>query len=116
MNDKGSIYVDFTFQSGATGTGVGTAAQVLHPDYGALTGLTLNVQGITTATVDFQANIDGTNWVPVDAVNLTTSVAATQVTADGMWRLNCGGLYQVRANITAHTTGTITITGIGYKD
>lgn len=56
------------------------------------------VAGITTATVVIQGSLDGTNWV-----------ALNSFTADGGYALTSPWKY-VRANVTAWTSGTITVT------
>jgi hypothetical protein len=73
--------------------------------------LTCQVTGITTATITWEGTVDGTNWVAIQAVDLGTGTAATTATANGIYRINCTGLVEVRARISAHTTGTIYVTG-----
>lgn len=99
-------------QNAAVATGNGTAANCYTESDGGYTTLTMQVQGITTATITFEATVDGTNWVAVQATNLNSGTAATTVTADGLVRLTVSGFKQVRARISAWTSGTITVTGI----
>jgi len=107
----GGQYKSVPMQVAAGGTGDGTVINCLELTRGALTALTLQITGITTATVTFEATIDGTNWVAVQATNLNTGVVATTATANGLYRLTALGLNQVRARISAFTTGTIYVTG-----
>jgi hypothetical protein len=100
--------IEFTFHSGATGTAVGTPA-----DVSGLPTVGIQVTGITTATVTFQGTIDKTNWEAVEAVNMGSAAVGTQATADGIYSVPTAGLKQLRANITVHTSGEITITGLG---
>ena len=69
--------------------------------------VTMQVTGITVATVQLQASIDGTNYV---AVGTTTAGASgtAGLTADGCLTLDAAYKY-VRANVTAWTSGTITV-------
>lgn len=97
-----------TFQSAATGTGNGTAM-----DVGGLAVATLQVEGITTATVLFEGTIDGSTWYAIRAINLNSGAVASQATADGVWTVPVAGLDQLRARISAYTSGTITVSGKG---
>ena len=92
-------------QSAATGTGAGTAV-----DVSGAARIGVQITGITTATVTFQGTIDGTNWVTVGLPAAATGTIASAPTADGIWFGPIAGLRQFRANITAYTTGTITVT------
>lgn len=97
-----------TFQSGATGTGNGTALEV-----GGLGAVGVQVEGITVATVIFEGTIDGSTWYAIRAMNKNSGAVASQATADSIWELPVTGLQQVRARISAYTSGTITVTGLG---
>ena len=97
-----------TLQSGATATGNGTAM-----DVGGLAVAGLQVTGITTATITFEGTVDGSNWVAVRALNLGTGAVGTTATADGVFEVPVAGLSQLRARISAYTTGTITVVGKG---
>lgn len=98
--------------SAAVATGNGTVIETTGVDTGGCMTLTMQVAGITTATVTFEATIDGSNWVAVACTNLNDGVASTQATADGLYRLTCLGLVLVRARISAYTSGTITVIGM----
>ena len=112
MNVPGGQYINAIMQNAATGTGNGTAMDCTAATRGAMTVLTMQVTGITTATITFEGTIDGTNFVAVQATNLNSGSAATTATADGLYRITVLGLVSVRARISAYTSGTITITGI----
>lgn len=112
MNVPGGVAERIIMQDGATATGVGTAIDCNSTETGAKTVVGMQVTGITTATITFQGTIDGTNWEAVQVTNLNDGSEGTTATADGLYRLTCIGLTQVRANITAWTTGTITVTGV----
>ena len=111
MNVPGGLERQKVMQSAAVATGNGTAVNTIDVD-GAFTVLTMQVTGITTATITFEATIDGTNWVAVLATNLNNGTDATTATANGLYRITCLGLRQVRARISAWTSGTITVTGV----
>jgi len=97
-----------TLQSGATATGNGTEMNV-----GGLPVVGLQVTGITTATITFEGTVDGSNWVAVRALNLGTGAVGTTATADGLYQVPVAGLDELRARISAYTTGTITVVGKG---
>ena len=98
-------------QNAAVATGNGTAIETIDASSGAFTVLAMQVTGITTATITFEATIDGTNWVAVTAKNLNGGVEATTATADGIYTIMVAGLPKVRARVSAWTTGTIYVTG-----
>lgn len=112
MNVPGGQYLNGIMQTAAVAVGDGTTIECTGATRGAMTVLAMQITGITTATITFEATIDGTNFVAVQATNLNTGVAATTTTADGLYRMTVLGLVRVRARISAYTTGTITITGI----
>lgn len=99
-------------QSAAVATGNGTAVSVGGGTDGGFTVLGLQVVGITTATITVEGTIDGTNWVALMVENLNSGAKATTITANGIYRLVCSGLCQVRARISAWTSGTIYVTGL----
>lgn len=107
-----SCYKTVTLQSAAVATGNGTAVECTPVSDGPYYSLTAQVQGITTATVTWEGTVDGSNWVAIQATNLNSGAAATTATADGLFRLTVLGLRQVRARISAYTSGTITVTGV----
>lgn len=100
------------FQSAAVATGNGTAADCTPVSDGPYYSATVQVKGITTATITWEGTVDGTNWVAVLATNLTAGTDATTATADGIYRLTVLGFKQVRARISAYTSGTIAVTGM----
>lgn len=112
MNVPGAQYINAIMQNAATAVGNGTPMDCTAAARGAMTVLTMQVQGITTATITFEATIDGTNWVAIQVTNLTSGALATTTTADGLFRVTVLGLVRVRARISAYTSGTITVTGM----
>ena len=105
------IFKQVVMQSAAAATGNGTAIDTTDA-IGCYSTLALQVKGITTATVSFEATIDGTNWVALRMTPIATGTTATTATADGIYQADVRGLLQVRARISAWTSGTITVTAI----
>jgi hypothetical protein len=92
-------------QTAAVAIGNGTSAQVSGLSWGVA-----QIVGITTATITWEATIDGTNWAGIRATLLSSGTAAATATADGLYQIDLRGLSQIRARISAWTSGTITVT------
>jgi hypothetical protein len=98
-----------TLQSAATATGNGTAWSVEGLEFA-----TFHVGGITTATITWETLNDATSgWVALLLTNQTSGALSTTATADGIYAVNCAGLNQIRARISAYTSGTISVLGRG---
>jgi hypothetical protein len=106
----GAIKVYTVLQNAAVATGNGTAMPV-----DGLSGVGVQISGITTATITFEGTIDGTNWVALESTNLNTGVAGTTATTNGLYFVPTTGLIQFRARISSWTSGTITATGVGVQ-
>lgn len=112
MLAPGAIYVQQLLQSAAVATGNGTPLACTDLSKGAFAWLAIQVKGITTATITWEATINGADWVAVAVTNLNTGAAATTATADGVFRADVRGFAQFRARISAWTAGAITVTGV----
>lgn len=106
-SDPGLTYVS-TFQSGATALGNGSPV-----DVAGLAGEVIQLSGMTSATITFEANVDGVNWFPVPAYNISTGAVGVTATASGLYFLNTSGYQNLRARISTYVSGTITATGSG---
>lgn len=73
----------------------------------------VQVTGTWSGTLQFEMTIDGTNYVAVQATNVTTGSQATTLTANGIFRFEAVGAALVRLNATAWTSGTATVTLVG---
>ena len=105
-------YKIVVMHSSAVATADGTPVECTEVSGGAYKTLAIQVQGITTATITWEVTIDGTNWKGILVAPVTTGTAALTATADGIFRVDVTGLAQVRARISAWTSGTITVTGV----
>ena len=76
---------------GVTATG---ASAAIFPDGAPVT---VVISGITTATVNIEGSVDGTNF---EAIQAKTADACVIVSPSTKY---------IRANVAAHTTGTITV-------
>lgn len=81
------------------------ASQPFQPGNGMCS---MQVKGITTATVKMEASNNGVDYIAVGELTSGASGVAG-LTADGMLTLYRPYKY-VRANVTAWTSGTITVT------
>lgn len=97
-----------TFQSAAGATGNGTAF-----DVAGLALVTVQVTGTFVGTVTFEGTIDGSNWIAILARSVVDGATATTATAPGIYQLPVAGLEQVRARVSAYTSGSITAIGRG---
>lgn len=95
-----------TMQNAAVATGNGTAISVADSAT-----LGMQVSGTFVGTVTFEATIDNTNWKAVQVVNLNDGSVATTATAAGVFAIGVAGLNQVRARVSAWTSGSITVVG-----
>ena len=87
-----ALHKRMSLLSAVTSTGAGDA--IFPP----ATSVSFQYAGITTATVKIQCTNDGTNWHDLDTV-----------VANGVYTFT-SPYYQIRANVTAYTAGTITVT------
>ena len=76
--------------------------------------VSLDLRGTFSMTVEVSGTVDGTNWllIPMRPINLASVafVAAIVGTAQGAWIGACAGYSQIRARVTAYTSGAATAT------
>lgn len=76
-------------------------------------GVGVQVTGSFSGTLQFEMTLDGTNFVAVQATNVTTAAIAGTTTATGIFRFDVVGALVVRVRSTAWTSGTATLTVVG---
>jgi hypothetical protein len=81
-------------------------ADLGNADAGLAGDITFQVVGTFTATLSFEATIDGTNWVAVLATNLNSGTAATSTAAAGLFRVDATGFTRFRVRVSAFTSIT----------
>lgn len=70
----------------------------------------LQITGIWTGTLSFQATVDGTNWFPIPAIVAGAGTIVTSTTTNGQWLLPVAGYAQVRVlGPTASGTAVVSI-------
>lgn len=76
--------------------------------------VTLDLRGTFNLTIEVAGTVDGTNWtlIPMRPINQASVlyVAAVTGSAAGTWVGMCAGFRQVRARVTAYTSGSATTT------
>lgn len=70
----------------------------------------VQVTGTFSGTLQFEISLDGTTYVAVQAVNVTSGAATTTTTATGVFRFEAVGAWKVRVRSTAWSSGTATVT------
>ena len=74
--------------------------------------VTLDLRGTFSLTIEVAGTVDGTNWVPIPVSPINQAavayVASVAGTAAGTWVGQCAGYRQVRARVTAYTSGSAT--------
>lgn len=71
--------------------------------------LWVQITGTFTATLQFEATIDGATWFAVPGYPAASSTPATSSTGTGQWRFAVAGLSQFRVRASAYTSGTATV-------
>ncbi len=95
-----------TLQNAATATGAGTSMSVSQ--YGVAL---IAVSGTFAATITFQTvGPDGLTY-PINAKNILTGAVGSTTGATGLYEVDARGLISVVANITAYTSGSVTVKG-----
>lgn len=76
--------------------------------------VTLDLRGTFNLTIEVAGTVDGANWtlIPMRPINQAAIayVAAVTGSAAGTWVGQCAGYRQVRARVTAYTSGSATTT------
>jgi hypothetical protein len=76
-------------------------------------GVGVQVTGTFSGTLQFEVTIDGTNYVAVPALNVTTGTEATTTTGTGIFRFDVVGILMTRVRATAWTSGSAEVTVVG---
>lgn len=106
---KPSLPKAFTFQNAATAIGNGTA-----PDISGYNEVTLNIDLTGTATITIEQSMDNVLWYALQgATTQNVGQMSSTFSVDAIVRLNTAGLKYIRARISAYTSGTVTVTGLG---
>jgi len=98
----------YVLQQNATQNGDGNIAR-LNGVYGSLT---VQVIGSNwTGVINFEASIDGTNWVAVQGHNLNSGALVTSTTTPGIFVFQINGVTYFRARQSGYAAGSVTVLG-----
>jgi len=112
MTIDGGTFNQIFMHTAAVALGDGAVVNTISGVTGGYTTVAMQVTGISGDTITFEGTIDGTNWVAISTTDLSTGTAATTATADGIYRMVCLGLYQVRARISTWSAGIVYVTAV----
>jgi hypothetical protein len=71
----------------------------------------IDIKGTFSATVNFEASMDGTNWYAISATVLGSGDITTSTATAGIYRLSVSGVTSVRARVTWASGTSVTVTG-----
>jgi hypothetical protein len=92
-----------TLQDAASATGVGSFINVKGKP-----GALLDVSGTFTATIKPQGKLRS-GWADIAAMDLATGLQWDEIHETGLYWVHAPGLINVRANISAYTSGNVTV-------
>jgi hypothetical protein len=93
------------------GSGTMTAQdQTVSASIGGYGAVGVQLTGTWTATVLFEATVDGSVFQAAECWPSNTSTQVTSSTANGVWHCPAGGFTQFRVRANPYTSGTITAT------
>jgi hypothetical protein len=99
-----AVPVTATLQSAATANGDGATL-----DVSGYSSVTFTITGTFTATVNFEATGDDTNWVALQVVQIGTTTIVTTSTSPGTFSASIGSLKSVRARVSGYSSGSVTV-------
>lgn len=102
--------VDITRVAASVASGSITAnAQSITRALEGESGVSVQITGTWVGTLQFEATVDGTNWVAVNGVGAGTANIATTTTVNGLFRNTPAGCASFRVTSTAWTSGTAVV-------
>jgi hypothetical protein len=76
---------------------------------------TVQVTGIGSLTLVFEATTDGSNFDALSAYPVAGGAAITSTTANGHWFVPTAGFYQFRVRVSAYTSGSATVSVVASQ-
>lgn len=80
-------------------------------DVESLATLAVDIRGTFTATLQFEATVDGENWFSINLASITSFGQSSSVTTAGAWWGTVAAYQKVRVRCSAYTSGTISVVG-----
>lgn len=110
-----------TKASGQTGpvvvlvrTQIATETTPSHYDCLGMSGVVVDLTISATATVTWEVLMRDSNWRSVIALNIATGATGTTATASGTFWVPTAGFKQMRARVSAYSSGTVDALAVGY--
>jgi hypothetical protein len=97
-----------TFHSGTTGDGDGTPM-----DVGGLSHVGIQVSGMGSAIVYFEANVTGSTYYSVRAEDMDDGSIVNRTNQNGLFVVSVKGLDSLRCRIASYVSGSINVDGKG---
>ena len=94
--------------AGATGNGV-------TMDVSDFRSVAVQLTGTFTATVTFETSVNGADWIATGLTPAAGGAVSSTAAAAGIWTLAVNGVNQLRARVSAFTSGTVTVVGHGSR-
>lgn len=98
--------VAVTMQNASTATGIGISLNTSNSSMAVL-----DVQGTFVGTITVKATIDGTSYFSVKTTDISNDARVANISAAGQYSLRVNGFINIIAQITAYTSGSITVYG-----
>lgn len=93
-----------TLQAAAGANGNGLALDTADFNWAGV-----QITGTFVATVNFEASLDGTNYVTIAAAPVAGGASVTTATAPGVWKIDVSGIRYLRARISGWASGAVTV-------
>ena len=77
--------------------------------YDADAAVAFQLTGTWSATVAFEASLDDTNWFPILVTPVGSTISVLTATTNGIYQVETGGFFTVRARASAYTSGTVNV-------
>src|SRR5438552_4059926 len=104
VTQKAATSTSGTLQTAAAATGNGSNLSV-----DGMSSAILTVSGTFVGTVTFEVTEDGTNWYGIIATAVATGIKSYTSTAPGLYEFSVAGFVNLRARVSAYTSGSITV-------
>ena len=99
------VYDPDTIASGTIAALNATVAVALNAD----SAMRVQITGTWVGTLQFEATVDGTTWVPINAVQAGSTIIPQNTTTNGTFSPTPSGFASFRVNATAWNSGTATV-------
>ena len=70
----------------------------------------VQIVGAMSATITFEATVDGVTWVAFNMIPAASTTAASTATAAGAWSASTGGYAGIRARCSTYSSGSPVVT------